>query len=763
MHEMNIKKSVREFVELIMKSGSLDNRLTTNARAMEGIKAHQKLQKSNEKLYDNYEKEVALKINFKLSNYILTLEGRCDGIIIEGKEVIVEEIKSTYKPLIEINQDYNELHWAQAKVYAYILSKEKDYNTITVQLSYYNLDSDEVKSFRKKYSIEELQRFLDELIERFSVLAELEATHKQLRNKGISNVEFPFNNYRKGQLELVKACYGTIRDEKILFAQAPTGIGKTISTIFSSIKALSNGMGEKIFYLTAKNVNKKVAEDTFDLLREKGIVFRTVSIVAKEKICLNDKVACNPDECEYARDYYSKMNTVLLEILKNEMGINRDVLEKYAKEYKICPFELSLDLIEWSDGVIGDYNYIFDPKVYLRRVIDESENDAIVLVDEAHNLVNRSREMYTARLKKSMFMSIIRKVRGKNTILYRQLNKVNKMFIEERNNCNVEEKDKVYTNELPKELCKALRRFVREAEELLVRKDKVDVNDELLELYFECNKFLSISEQYGSEYVTYVVNSKDDVEICLFCVNPSQKLRNTMDKCRATILFSATLSPFEYYIKMLGGNIEDYRLKLGSPFKKENLKVYISLENIKYTMRDITLDKVCNRIMSFIDKEKGNYMVFFPSYEYMNKAYSYISKFYNTNNILIQKADMTEEEKQLFLNEFSYESNVIGFCVIGGIFSEGIDLPGKKLIGSIVVGVGYPKITFEGEIIKEFFKEDGIFVSYIYPGINKVMQAVGRVIRTEQDEGRVLLIDSRYNSKIYLSLLPDEWKPLIKI
>lgn len=752
-----IKKSVREFIETIYSSGSIDNRFTSNVRAIEGVRAHQKLQKSNAEMYKDYEKEVFLKLNIDMDVFIFNIEGRCDGIIIENDEVIVEEIKSTYKPLFDIEENYNELHWAQGKLYGYMLCKERGLRNINVQLSYYNLDSNEVKSFRKKYEYEELDEYVMGLISLYHKYAKMEYDHKKQRNDSIKEILFPFDNYRKGQLELAKAWYSTIREESKIFAQAPTGIGKTVSTIFPAIKAIGEGYGERIFYLTAKNVNRKVAEETLNKLRDKGLVFTTVSLVAKEKICLNDKVSCNPEECIYARNYYDKVKEVISSILEKEDGISGEILQFYGEKHKICPFELSLDLINWSDGVICDYNYIFDPRVYLRRIVDEDGKDNILLVDEAHNLVDRGRDMYTAKLYKKRFMELRRETRGKCPSLHKCINKINTFFIDEKRICEGESNSYYYTKDEPKDLYKLLKNFMKEAEGFLVEREKYSFHEILMEAYFDCNKFLSIAELYGDEYVVYVESERDEVSICLYCIDPANKLRAVINKCKATILFSATLEPFQYFIKTIGGNKEDYRLRLKSPFPSDNLEVYLYPGNTRYKHRERTLPDICNEINKFISHKKGNYMIFFPSYEYMNKAYEYIKEFINSSSLMIQEGDMDEGEKEKFLKRFSEGQENVALCVMGGSFSEGVDLPGEQLIGAVIVGVGYPKITLEREIIKNYYGREGELFSYIYPGINKVMQAVGRVIRTENDKGRVLLVDDRYLNKVYSSLLPSEW------
>lgn len=758
MEKVIIKKSVREFVEFILRQGSLDNRFSNNARAIEGVRAHKKLQNSNLEIYKNYEKEVYLKTEVEMETCYIYIEGRADGIIIENDDVIVEEIKSTYTSLIEIDEHYSPIHWAQGKVYAYIVAKNKNLDEVYIQLSYYNLDTDEVKTIRKKFEFNMLKNFVINLASEYENFAKIESEQKYNRKASIVSTSFPFSAYRKGQLNLAKAVFGTIREEKKLFVQAPTGIGKTISTIFPAVKAVGDGYGERIFYLTAKGINRTVAQATFDKLRDIGLMFRYITLTAKDKICLNDKVSCNPDDCKYAKDYFNKEKDAIYKIIKKEWRISREMLIEYGEKYEICPFELSLGLILWCDGIICDYNYIFDPRVYLRRVLDENSSDNIILIDEGHNLIDRARNMYSASLNKEEFLNLRKKTKGKLPKLYSWINKINSFFIELRNSLEYEEIEYYYDNKYPEELIPILRSLLAECSEVLTKNKELSFYDELLELYFNINSFLGISDIYGDEYITYAKKESEGIVLSLFCVNPSEKLEDTMKKCRSTIIFSATLSPIEYYIKLLGGDEDDYRLRLESPFPKENLNVEIFPANTRYNYRDKTMSLICEKIISFIEEKIGNYFVFFPSYEYMEKAYAYISENNMKDYIVVQDRNMTEEDKEVFLDQFQESSNKVGLCVLGGIFSEGIDLPGSRLIGAVIVGVGYPKISIENEIISSYFGNIGDKYSYIYPGVNKIMQAVGRVIRTEEDRGRVLLIDDRYLNYTYSSLLPKEWK-----
>lgn len=760
MDKIIIKESVRNLVEFCLKTGDIDNRFAGSTRAVDGIRAHQRLQEDNGKIYELYEKEVYLTYDFEMDKSVIKIEGRADGIIREKNKTIIEEIKSTYKKISYID-DLNELHWAQAKIYAFIYGKQNSIEEINIRLSYVQLETNEVKSFERKFKLEELEEFTLNLIneyEDFNIFISQEIIK---RNTSIKRVKFPFKNYRNGQRKLTNIAYCTIREREILFAQAPTGIGKTISTIFPAVKALAEGFGERIVYLTPKTINREVAEDTFSKLREKGLEFKNITLTAKEKSCCNESFDCNPDRCIYAKDYYGKVKKAILYVLENEKSISLEILKKYAEKYKVCPFELSLDLSMYCDGIICDYNYIFDPRVSLNRLLENGNN--IVLIDEAHNLIDRSRNMYSASLSKTQILNCKKLTKGKLNKISSVLGKINSYLVELRNECDAKEVEWFYEKEAPKDLEKYLKLYLKESEEFLVTGNKFEGYEEILQLYFDINFFIAIMQLYDENYVTYMKKESQDFQLTLFCVSPAKNLKVYLSKCYSTILFSATLSPIKYYVNMLGGNEASYRLKLPSPFKKENLQVFVSPINIRYNHRKRTLGLVASKIYKFIKENMGNYMIFSPSYEYMELLWEEIGN-YNIEefNLIKQKSNMNENEKTDFLSEFKINKNILGFCVLGGMFSEGIDLPGEELIGSIIIGVGYPKISIENDIIKEFFKESGYDYAYVFPGINKIQQGVGRVIRTDNDKGRVLLIDDRYTNEKYTRLLPNEWYPVNK-
>ncbi|WP_297417754.1 ATP-dependent DNA helicase [Clostridium sp.] len=760
MDKIVIKESVRNLVEFCLKNGDIDNRFSGSARATEGIKAHQKLQDDNGRIYENYEREVYLTYEFELDKSLISIEGRADGIIIQADRIIIEEIKSTYKSFAYID-DSNEVHWAQAKVYALIYGKQNGFQEIYIRLSYMQLETSEVKSFERKFTIEELEVFTLGILKEYEEFSILLLEQKNMRDDSIRKLQFPFESYREGQRKLINISYQTIREKEMLFTQAPTGIGKTISTIFPSVKALGEEMGNRILYLTAKTVNREVAEETFNKLRESGLKFRSIVITAKEKICTNSTFDCNPENCIYAQKYYSKVKDAILCIIKNEDRISSEILQKYAERYKVCPFELSLDLSLYCDGIIGDYNYMFDPKVSLGRILDSKGN--IVLIDEAHNLIDRARNMYSASISKDQILKCKKLTKGKLNKIHSILGKINNYLIDLRNECDHKGVEWFYEEEAPKELNNYVQLYLKESEEILVRGNKFDGYEDILQLYFDINTFTSTMQLYNENYRTCIEKESQELKVTLYCVNPAKNLKEYLEKCYSVIFFSATISPIKYYINMLGGHDETYRLRLASPFSKENLKVYMSSINIRYSYRQKTLNIVKNKICEFVREKVGNYIIFSPSYVYLELLYEEIN---NSNikdfEIVKQKSNMSEEEKSEFLSKFKVSNNLLMFCVLGGMFSEGIDLPGEQLIGSVIIGVGYPMIDMKNEIIKEFYKENGYDYAYVFPGINKVQQAVGRVIRTETDVGRVLLIDDRYSTNKYKMLLPNEWLPISK-
>lgn len=754
----NIRISIRNLVEYTLRSGDIDNRFVGSSRALEGTKLHQKIQKSG---IEGYNAEVSLIHSIEYSGFSLTLEGRIDGVILEGSGVVIDEIKTTAKPLECFEEADNPLHWAQAKCYAYIYALQNGLNDIFVQLTYYQIDSDEIKRIRRSFTFSVLEEFFYELIDKYLVWAAITRDWEVLRNNSIKNLKFPFEKYRAGQRQLAVAVYKTIDEGKKLFSQAPTGIGKTISTIFPSVKAIGEEKAAKIFYLTAKTITRQVAEEAFEKMREHGLTFKTVILTAKDKICFKETSICNPEMCEYAKGHYDRVDKALMEIIKTECSFTRETIERYAQKHHVCPFELSLDLAIWSDCVICDYNYVFDPRVYLKRFFQFNTGDYVFLVDEAHNLVDRAREMFSAELFKGPFLQLRKVFKSKKPRLSKALSKVNAQLLKMKKECG--EQGYLVQKAEPKEVYGVLREFIREAEAWLGGNEKTEGYEELLNLYFDAMAFIKIAEFYDERYVTYIEKDQSEVKLKLFCLDPSYLLAEAVKRGKSAVFFSATLTPMNYYADILGGSENDYNMQLSSPFEGQNLCLLISdTISTKYRDRDNTYTEIAEYIYAVANRKTGNYLAFFPSYKYMNEVVHAFREIYPGIKTLVQSNIMTEQEREDFLDNFKSDARalLVGFTVLGGIFSEGIDLKGDRLLGAIVVGVGLPQLCLERNIIMDYFKIKnglGYEYAYVYPGMNKVLQASGRVIRSEEDRGVVLLIDKRYSDTLYKRLFPVHW------
>ena len=758
-----IKVSIRNLVEFIMRHGSIDNRYTSSIKAIEGIRGHQRVQKS---YGDNYTAEVPLKYTLTYEDLEIMVEGRADGILIEDEKTIIDEIKTTTKDLLLIDENTNPLHWAQAKCYGYIYSMQNELDNIDIQITYYNIDTKSTRILRQSYTLKELEEFFFWLIDEYKSWAQLESDWVNKRNESIKKLKFPFENYRPGQRELAVRVYKSITDSKKCFAQAPTGTGKTISTLFPAIKAMGEDKTSKIFYLTAKTITREVAQNTISLMRKKDLNLKAVTITAKEKICKMDEVNCNPEYCPYANGYFDRINNSLKDILAKYNDYSKDNIEKISEEYMLCPFELSLDLTNLSDVIICDYNYVFDPRVYLKRFFDTKTTDYTFLIDEAHNLVDRAREMYSATLNEEKFVKVKKLISKKDKRITRVIKEIQSYFEDKLEDLTTLDENDLVESEAPLELCEILSSFIKFVDEYLARTN--EENEELMDLYFDVYSFLSISDFYDKNYTTIYTKTFNGMTIKIYCVNPQKVIEERMKKAKSNIIFSATLIPMDYFMKMYSYDEEDFIINLKSPFDVKNRLLMIG-DNVAttYNKRFETSEDIASYIANCVQAKKGNYMVFFPSYKYMELVFDKMKENYPYINTSIQESNMSEEEKEEFLSMFDEDNKEthVGFCVLGGHFSEGIDLTNDKLIGVIIVGVGMPQIGIERDIIKDHMKDSnkGFDYAYVYPGMIKVLQAAGRCIRTDDDKGVILLLDKRYSQRRYQSLFPYEWYPNFRV
>lgn len=792
---------------------------------MEGSKIHRKIQRS---MGEDYQAEVPLALTIEAEEYMLVIEGRADGIAYgefpnqnsekeaytqdtfldrTGKSeemVYIDEIKGVYRNVATMEAPVY-VHKAQAMCYAYIYALQNHLDQIGVQMTYCNLDTEDVKLFQEVFAWDALADWFGNLIAEYRKWADWQIMWRRKRQESIQNLEFPYP-YREGQRKLVGDVYRTIRRGKNLFLQAPTGVGKTISTIFPAVKAVGEELADRIFYLTAKTITATVAKETFGLLREQGYQAKIIQLTAKEKLCLcgntaieqeaadqdnpypdfpQIKLECNPQNCPYAKGHFDRVNDAVFELLQASDLFTREEILAQARKHRVCPFELSLDVATWCDNILCDYNYVFDPNVYLKRFFqDSSKEKYLFLVDEAHNLVDRSREMYSATLYKEDILAVKKIMKPHNQAIARTLDKCNKAMLDFKREC-----ENYSVCESVGVLTFYLMRLVSQMEEFFEKPREFPDKKTVLDFYFELRNFVNIYDLVDENYVIYDEMQEDGrFMIKLFCVDPSKNLQKCIDKSVSTIFFSATLLPINYYKRLLSTKEDNYAIYAQSTFDEtQRLLAFGRDVSTKYTRRGpAEYEKIARYIRAAIRSKKGNYMVFFPSYKMMQDVYDVfvrVERESDTRNgvavsdeqniaeesleesltIIMQHSNMNEAEREEFLQAFEQEDGgtLVAFCVMGGIFGEGIDLKNDRLIGAVIVGTGLPQISNEREILKQYYDKQGLSgfdYAFRYPGINKVLQAAGRVIRTQEDRGIIVLLDERFLQSDYNALYPREWK-----
>jgi Rad3-related DNA helicase len=756
--EKYLTLSVHQLVDFLLRTGDIDNRVFNRSSMTEGSRLHSVYQS---KQSSNYLAEFPLKMSFNVDEVNIVLEGRADGIIKRSEtEYVIDEIKTTVEDLKIFHDDNLEWHLGQAKCYAYMFAKQTNLEYIGIKLTYIRQGKEKeqlVDSY--VFNILELEQFVVKLLNEYLSFYNIIFNKISKRNESIEALKFPFSKFRQGQRDLAKYTYAMAKKRGRLFAEAPTGIGKTISTLFPFIKALKDDDNSKIFYLTAKTSGRESAHQAVKLLKENGLSLSDIMITAKDKICFCKGQACNPEECPYAKGYYNKIQTVLRYAILNYDDFDLQTITQLAYENQICPFEFELDLSLFMDIIICDYNYLFDPISYMKRYFDEDTSSFLVLVDEAHNLVDRSRDMYSASLSYKQFLEARKSVcHSKLHQLKLAMSKMNKMFKEYL----VNPKDGNYIlDEFYEYTYKTISSFITSMQGINKNENK-EMSKELLEFYLEVNRFSKILEFYNDHFICYYEIHDDDLILHVSCLDASSFLYSSLRRLRGSVLFSATLSPIEYYVDMLGGKKEDAQLILPSPFPVDNLKIIIAPKvSIRYKNRDASYQQVADYIKAFVKNKVGNYFIFLPSYEYLTNLMPYIDM--EDVDVYEQDRGMSDEDKEAFLTNFKPhpEKTTLGFVIVGGAFGEGIDLVSDRLIGAVIVGIGMPKINFVSDQIMKYYdskEQSGYNYAYLNPGMNKVMQALGRVIRSETDRGAVLLIDERYLTNDYRDLFKSEWR-----
>lgn len=818
-----VRLAVRQLVEFLLQTGDIDSRFAGFDRANEGARIHRKLQKQ---AGDGYRPEVFLSGTRDVEGIRYTVEGRADGIFVDGEErTVIDEIKTTGVPLQEITEDLNFCHWAQGMVYAAIYADQNDLSHIDVRLTYYQIDDDKVIYFTRHFVRDALEDFFLGMLKEYAPWARRQLDWAEKRRASLLDLQFPYDQYRPGQRALAGEVYRACRTGREagkggfrLFCQAPTGTGKTMSALFPAMKAMGEEKGEKLFYFTARNTARTAAESAVALLRQAnpGLSFRSVTLTAKEKVCLCKNEAgrpvCLPEVCPFAKGYYNRVKTALADLLDGGGQLDRPAIEAAARQHIVCPFELGLDLSDWCDLIIGDYNYLFDPTVHLRRFF-ELNGDWVFLIDEAHNLPDRAREMYSASFAKSDITEAKRALlKGKNS-LKRHLIRADKELLALRRACealaprrgaaavpgsetappqvqqmglfdepageaaNGSESSKapsllpepiyaqdgtVFFKELPPALVRPLLGLLPALQDWLEKNSEDPAHETLLDLYFGLHDLLRTAERYDDHYVTQLTAHGSDLTIRLLCLDPSTFVDDSLGCGRASVLFSATLIPPGYYKNVLGcGGARAVALE--SPFPAENLGLYcLPGISTRYRQREASVPAISDALAALAAGKVGNYLAFFPSYAYLRQVYADFSARYPQIRTIAQESGLDDAGRAAFLEHFSPDptETLLGFGVLGGVFGEGVDLTGSRLIGCAIVGVGLPQVSPRQEMLRRYFEEkdgSGFDYAYRFPGMNKVLQAAGRVIRTETDRGVVLLLDDRFTQEGYRRLFPRHW------
>ena len=772
----SVELSVRELCARAFSEGDLGYGGRGILDAMHvGLEIHRKIQKDSGA---NYTPEVTLVNTYMHGGIYYTVSGRADGVIRGGGRVTVDEIKSV-KPF-DFFAPPKDIFVAQMKCYAYFLACREELERICGRITYVNSDSGKIKYFDYEYHIDDLRLWYKSVIMRISRAASFMKHRVEQVLPTAENAAFPYGELREGQEIMIREGYLAMKRGERLFVQAPTGTGKTISSLYPAVRALGAGYADKIFYLTAKSSTRREAYRAAGKLFEGGAHLRTVVITAKEQVCLcgaritgKREDLCDPAVCEFARGYYDRADDAIFELLSRQNGFTRQMIREVALKYRICPYELSLDLSEYCDIIICDYNYVFDPMVYFRRYFADSAEKGkyIFLLDEAHNLADRARDMYSASLRRSDFERIYSRIDLADKDINDCFEKIIMTLRGLKRLCrdnlirtaDGEERGFYLNSSLPTNLIAELESFKARAEAWLKKNAEAPTAADIEGLLHEIRRFMAICEYFDERFLFYVEISGGDTTVKAYCLDPSHILDVIQNRAVSTVMFSATLSPEDYFIDVLGGGKSCSHIALPSPFDRDNLCVAVAdYLSVRYEDRKKNAQRYATAIAASVCAKAGNYIVYFPSYDILESVSEAFSKKYPDVKTVVQTRNMTQREKEEFLDSFKEDTGKlrVGFCVLGGSFSEGVDLPGSRLIGAVIFGVGLPGLSNEKNIIKDYFEARngcGYDYAYTFPGMNNVLQAAGRVIRRDEDRGIVVLIDDRYAEEKYRRLFPEHW------
>ena len=748
-----IKIGIKDLANFVCQTGDLTTEFFSNKDLEIATKVHKLIQS---KYNEESQAEVYIKKEMTFQNKNILLHGFIDGVLNIENELIIEEIKSTTLEIEEFNPENKKEYIAQLKLYGYLYALEHNIDPIHLRLTYVSVVDYSVNKIDYICSLDDLEEFTFNVLSKYMYWLDLQQESNYNKTKTIEEIKFPFSSMRPGQRDMMKVCFQTMNTNNILYAIAPTGIGKTMATMFSSLKTLKEN--DKLFYLTAKGSGKKAPLQAIKLLSKNGLKIKTIVLTAKKKICNIQKGACTPDECPYAKGFFNKLREATIDIFEHNDIFDEETILDISEKHELCAFEFSLYLSYFCDIVIADYNYVFDPRAHLVRYFEDDTYTPKVLVDEAHNLISRSKEMYSAIISDEDLRKLRRLLTGYKPSSRTQINKAIEQIETYQELLTEKALHIKEINDI--DFVIYLKHILNKCDEIFDANKKISNKDEIMDIYFKLLEYTTIADYFGPTHRLLIKKQDDVITMEMLCLDASDFILETIEKSiKGIVFFSATLSPFEYHSNLLTKGKGNF-IELQSPFDSKKLDIIINNKvSTKYKSREASIDYIIESIEILTSSHKGNYIIFFPSYQYMNMI---IENIVNPEyEMVIQKSNISEQERNRIIERFNDTENCkVGFFVMGGIFSEGLDFVGDSLNGVIIVGVGLPLYCDENNLLKDYFDneyQNGFEYAYTYPGFTKVVQAVGRVIRSEEDKGVAILIDERFTYGKYLELMPRHW------
>ena len=739
--------AVRALCEFTAKQGDLDLRFTPSPSALEGIAGHALIASRRG---EEYETEIRLSGEYGA----LRVRGRADGY--DPKQNRLEEFKTYRGALDRMPANHRHLHWAQVKIYGWLMCQANNLEQIRLALVYFDVASQRETVLVEEYSAQSLREYFESQCASFLQWAAHELAHRETRDASLGALNFPHASFHDGQRKLAEGVYRAVKAGRCLMAQAPTGIGKTIGTIFPVLKAMPTERIDKLFFLVAKTSGRRLALDSLARLRARdpGTRLRVLELVARDKACEFPQNACFGASCPLAKGFYDRLPAARAEAAA-ENNLDQKTVRAIALRHQVCPYYLSQELAKWCDVVVGDYNYYFDSSAMLHAFTVFNDWRVVLLTDESHNLIERGRKMYSASLARD---SLTAAKSGAPSFLRKVLDKVGRQWA---SFVNVQTEDYQTYTAVPEKLLKSLQQAVSSITDFIAEQP-TGASEDLQGFYFNAMQFCKLAEQFDDSSLFDVTMNERSSELCLRNVIPGRFLAQRFASAHSTTLFSATLSPPGFYRDVLGLPAETTLLDVGSPFSADQLAVrVVPTVSTRYRDRAGSIQPIVGLLARQYEKRPGNYLAFFSSFDYLDQVADVFWARRPDVPAWRQSRGMAEAEREAFLARFESGGRGIGFAVLGGAFAEGIDLPGDRLIGAFVATLGLPQVNRVNEEMQQRMEARfgaGYAYTYLYPGLQKVVQAAGRVIRTTSDRGVLYLIDDRFVERRVRRLLPGWWK-----